>query len=667
VIEPGRTIIARIQNRRGLKQDLPQPLRPGELGFAVDSRQLYIGGDTLGDEQQGFSTISVLENTLNSRSNLESISANNLVRFTVPSRIYERGTLTSLTTQLSWLPTSSISASIADPVFSTNITGGANSSTAIKSVSSNSNFTADSILVYRNGVRLSGQNVVSSSQPLSSDYTFTSGSASNSTQLLTLRNLPSSSDSIAITYYSNAQIVNTITEAGTIAGSAIQGFHTQFSLPAYLHIPAENVRVSPTTGVGFIALDYRHIAVLAASSPIDSPNSITLGNLLVSLETDGLSNISIDDSSSGNVIFTVSNTSDFTLGGFVYVTDSTENANISNEILEIVAVGNTTITASITGTIDDPLETVTITPVISFDLSGATSVTDAIAIVEDQAQGIVLFQTQDDVNRIYVTTRPEETSVGVEFTLHEDPVVPTLAPLSLAAGEYTRNTTVKAKLENWLDSILFSSTVNLFTSASVGERYSVEPNINLGTWNLDLDYTYNEITWGSREEARDFNYLANKIYYNTARTDVRGLVNLKTNIEVLTSDTANLGAGLPVITFTNLNQITISYTDGSPAVLSDLTFDAGAFNTYWIDYSVREDVSVVDPLDFYMRAGSLLITADAVHGVAMHDISVESKGSNLVDDLVFSAAMNASDVEISAANALGIPLRMKYTIRRWEG
>lgn len=38
-----KVIISRIQQRRGLKQELPQPLRPGEIGFATDSRQVYIG------------------------------------------------------------------------------------------------------------------------------------------------------------------------------------------------------------------------------------------------------------------------------------------------------------------------------------------------------------------------------------------------------------------------------------------------------------------------------------------------------------------------------------------------------------------------------------------------------------------------------------------------
>ena len=43
-----QTIIsARIQNRRGLRQNLPQPLLPGELGLATDTGQVFIGADPL--------------------------------------------------------------------------------------------------------------------------------------------------------------------------------------------------------------------------------------------------------------------------------------------------------------------------------------------------------------------------------------------------------------------------------------------------------------------------------------------------------------------------------------------------------------------------------------------------------------------------------------------
>ena len=38
-------VVARIQNRRGLRRDLPQPLAPGELGFCTDTGELYIGNE----------------------------------------------------------------------------------------------------------------------------------------------------------------------------------------------------------------------------------------------------------------------------------------------------------------------------------------------------------------------------------------------------------------------------------------------------------------------------------------------------------------------------------------------------------------------------------------------------------------------------------------------
>ena len=41
--------ISRITQRKGLQEDLPQPLAPAELGWAVDTRQLYIGPGTLAE------------------------------------------------------------------------------------------------------------------------------------------------------------------------------------------------------------------------------------------------------------------------------------------------------------------------------------------------------------------------------------------------------------------------------------------------------------------------------------------------------------------------------------------------------------------------------------------------------------------------------------------
>ncbi len=38
-------VISRIQNRRGRRENLPQPLRPGEIGLTADTEQVWIGGD----------------------------------------------------------------------------------------------------------------------------------------------------------------------------------------------------------------------------------------------------------------------------------------------------------------------------------------------------------------------------------------------------------------------------------------------------------------------------------------------------------------------------------------------------------------------------------------------------------------------------------------------
>ena len=39
------TKITKMQQRRGLRRDLPLPLAPGEFGLATDSRELFIGND----------------------------------------------------------------------------------------------------------------------------------------------------------------------------------------------------------------------------------------------------------------------------------------------------------------------------------------------------------------------------------------------------------------------------------------------------------------------------------------------------------------------------------------------------------------------------------------------------------------------------------------------
>ena len=55
-------VVSRIQNRRGLKQDLPQPLRSGEIGLSTDSRQVFIGGGEINSTEN---KVLIFENTDN--------------------------------------------------------------------------------------------------------------------------------------------------------------------------------------------------------------------------------------------------------------------------------------------------------------------------------------------------------------------------------------------------------------------------------------------------------------------------------------------------------------------------------------------------------------------------------------------------------------------------
>ena len=69
----------RLKNRRGNKADLPKPLAEGELGFALDTRELYIGG---GDQNLKNRMVQV-ENYLNAQTSVQSDLDNRLIYFSL--------------------------------------------------------------------------------------------------------------------------------------------------------------------------------------------------------------------------------------------------------------------------------------------------------------------------------------------------------------------------------------------------------------------------------------------------------------------------------------------------------------------------------------------------------------------------------------------------------
>ena len=135
--DENKTIISRMQQRRGLKQDLPQPLRPGEFGFTVDSQQLYIGADP--EQAPAYNKTSIYENTTGAVETANTIMSNQMIYVTFPFKKYAKGEPTGATNVFNWLPTSiRLTGVDTDPVFSSVVT----TSNNVKSIMTNDTFRA---------------------------------------------------------------------------------------------------------------------------------------------------------------------------------------------------------------------------------------------------------------------------------------------------------------------------------------------------------------------------------------------------------------------------------------------------------------------------------------------------------------------------------------------
>ena len=898
-------IISRIQNRRGLKQDLPQPLRPGELGFAVDSRQLFIGADPDDAISGNYNKISFFESTTNSKSITQSIANNNLISFTIPYKKFPSGTFDGVTKTASWtlsentygtsglavfsansrviatansianvtsttieLDTYDESINVGDRVQSADIPGivrvaaisAANSNTVVTLTSnqvittantlsfvpdnivstvSNAAFTATDLTVLRNSVLLLGDNS-NASPAASKDYSFSANTLASNSHVISFRNIPSPGDEITVAYYSNAAILHALSNAntesggvtfiGTIyAGTNKRSFYTAYNIPTYRQINPKFVTVSSSTGTGLIGLEQKHIAVTADSTTsISSPANVILGNLLVSRTSEKIAANTVN-SSNTSLLFNVGLEHPYSVAGpynYVYVTD-TDGGYLDGKVFQISANTSTSVTVPIpsnasqtarevtanvvgsfgsnanikitgniagvlnndyvyiiddaansyldsnvflvsdvnipastfsisgnsnvlfaanitsglrymnfganlsantvqifspvhgfdsgesvvvlgsTGNIDIPDGTKTIstvsdntfyitasslptanitmnikpslaaayantfvTPVRSIDLSSQTTVSGAIAVVNAVDDYPQLNFIPDTVDTVYFTHKAAYSSVGLDFGIHEDPDTATLSVLKLTPGLYTKDSTVKAKLEKWLNSCLESEDVNIFTSAKVGEVYSTNTALtrSLGTYVLNVDNTFDEINFDHRDEARDFNSVVNDIYFQRTSKDIRGLVNLKTNIELQTRTAAVIGDR--TVSYTDMNTASIAFSAAN-AVIVSMQQSISVYDSYIIDYTITEKS---DESEKYQRMGTMHLSgrSDFLGGngsVLFQDISSEMLDTGLTGNLILAAHMAGNTtINIHATNNLSpnTDLEVKYIVRRWS-
>lgn len=353
--------------------------------------------------------------------------------------------------------------------------------------------------------------------------------------------------------------------------------------------------------------------------------------------------------------------------GQIAVAEYTLVGAVTDDTFFIGATAN--VTSNVTGTsnvvVNDAV-TISNTPVRAINLSGDTTRAEAIATVSAITDYPLLGAVPNTTNKVYFSHKPAYDSVGVEFTLHEDPEG-TLATLGLTASEYTKSdNTVKAKLERWINNLVVDKTVPLLLAAKSTTKYSTYGVSNLGSYTIDLDTVNGEINFDSREDARDFNSTVNSIYHDRFDASVKGIVNLKTNIELLTAESA---AVLPTTsTYGAPNEIIIPVGSSPLPTLISSTVDQ--YNVYFIDYSIIDN-SLGANIN-YVRSGTLNI---AVHSenfgsnVVLQDIATDALDSGVTGNITFSAAVTGTNtIQVSSVNTLnggGIESTMRFVSRRW--
>ena len=285
-----KVIISRIQQRRGLKQDLPQPLRPGEIGFATDSRQVYIGADTSDPISDNYNKTVVFETTQNAQDSTIALSNSQILKFEVPHIRFPKGSSTfdGVSKSISWRANTSSSytistgANVSRTTFGSEITS--NASSIINQNISNQSFGANDIKVIIDGVAQTGDNDGTNANVNAAfDYNFVSSNTLGSDHTLYMRTAPSNSQEVSITYYGNTQVIHLLTASGIVTnGSSTQGFYTAKGIEDWQKLNHEYILVNDETGTGWLGLETKHLDVVGGlgSGAVSNVSLISAGGVI---------------------------------------------------------------------------------------------------------------------------------------------------------------------------------------------------------------------------------------------------------------------------------------------------------------------------------------------------------------------------------------------------
>jgi len=262
-----------MQQRRGNRVDLPQPLRPGEIGLASDSKEVFIGLDpAIGVTKQNANGVNI-NNIVGGYSFAEGYLNNNIIRLILPSKRLNGFTSNSSV----YTPESSSNQTHNKTVFRSGLT--------IANVFDGDAFQSSDITVTKNGALLSTDATRSTANLLTNEYLLSADSTSNTANhTITFGTPATGSDDYTITYYDNADVIAALVDSGNIGSTDVQGFYQQFfvgtNIPDRRKLNNAYILADHVTGTAFIGLEDKHLEVVAYSGTVSSHTSFSLSGTL---------------------------------------------------------------------------------------------------------------------------------------------------------------------------------------------------------------------------------------------------------------------------------------------------------------------------------------------------------------------------------------------------
>ena len=573
-----KIVISRIQNRRGLKADLPSPLRPGEIGLATDSNEVYIGLDPDYDTTGLKHNVATVNNVLSGVTYANNFINNNFIRFTIPSKKLGLTEFDGVTDSFTFDCNDSAGHLYAGPVFRTAITNSTNT-TIIQNQTTNTGFTATDVVVMKNGEMLTSSAVTNKQDLSSNEYRIESSTNQTGVQKIEFGQTPASSDTITLNFYGNVAVRHLLESTSNIGASGKKGFYEEYSVPTHRQVSTDQIVFDSVNSTGWIALNSN----IHLSPYVESTANISLGSPL---------------GGSDNIIVK-------------------ETANVNN---------NATIS-----------------------LNGLSTVTSIVSAVNSANTFIKAYEVPNNSNRIYLSS-----DTGLDITFDNIP-----GNLQMSGGTVSKaDNSIKGQLEKYLDDLVGSNTVNVVNDVQYAGYYARNPaSANTSVYSPSINTDTKEITFLGKREAQNFVDLANKLYYETTSSEIQGLMDLNTNLKLLT--------GLASVQSATLfsQPLQTSILNGGPTTNADLTFDSTINDVVVVEYSLK----YVSGSTYYRKTGQLFITADSTNSVAsLDDLGVEIS-NGISGGVTFSVAFSGSNIVTSTTNATGQTVNMKFIVRKWLG